>query len=359
MGLEKLTIIIPTHERHNLLMRSMEYYNNFNINFIIVDSSQAAFSNAIPSKFKYLHMPMEDFGKKIYLALSQVNTEYSCLCADDDFISISGLIECLSFLDNNDDYVSAQGRYISFNGFDKKLTVYPMYTKALDHLVSSKNKIERIKQAFNPYMHQIYAVHKTNVLLKSFSTVSTIKNTSPVELAVPLVGSIYGKHKMLPVFWMARDQLVYTSLVNEKEKRQRENIFNNEQDCITRVVTDWESYLLSEDGKSFKNNYCEVISEVVSDNKEQSRLFDTAFSVYLSRSSNNNSKSNSKLNKKIKITIKMLMPNYFLHVYHMIRHASFRYKHPLGYPWSNDQSSNDWKKMTEVILKYSEVVRSK
>jgi len=359
MALDKLTIVIPTHERHNLLMRSMEYYNDFNNNFIIVDSSQTAFSDKMPGKFKYLHMPKEDFGKKIYSTLSYVNTEYSCLCADDDFLSESGLIECLSFLENNDDYVSAQGRYISFNGVNKKLTAYPMYTKVLDHTVNSENKVERIKQAFNPYMHQIYAVHKTNILYKAFSIVSTVKNTSPVELAVPLVGSIYGKHKMLPVFWMARDQLVYTSLINEKGRVQRKNIFDEEEACVSRVVIDWKSYLLSEDGKLFKNNYCELISEVVSDKNEQCSLFDAAFAVYLPKLVNDNSKYKINLNIKIKMIVKKSMPNFFLHVYRIVRDASYRYKYRLGYPWSNELASNDWKKMKEIILKHREKVRSK
>ena len=34
-----LTIIIPTHERQTLLIRSIKYYEKLNYNIIIVDSS--------------------------------------------------------------------------------------------------------------------------------------------------------------------------------------------------------------------------------------------------------------------------------------------------------------------------------
>ena len=119
---EQLTIIIPTHERHSLLLRAIDYYTNLNVHVIIVDSSVNKLKRILTSKFQYIHMPCEDFGSKIYHVLSQVTTKYSCLSADDDFLSESGLIKGIDFLEENDDYVSVQGRYINFDFKNYKIT---------------------------------------------------------------------------------------------------------------------------------------------------------------------------------------------------------------------------------------------
>ena len=56
---EQLTIIIPTHERHSLLLRAVDYYTNLNVHVIIVDSSVNKLKRILTSKFQYIHMPCE------------------------------------------------------------------------------------------------------------------------------------------------------------------------------------------------------------------------------------------------------------------------------------------------------------
>jgi glycosyltransferase domain-containing protein len=352
---EQLTIIIPTHERHSLLLRAVDYYTNLNVHVIIVDSSVNKLKRILTSKFQYIHMPCEDFGSKIYNVISQVTTKYSCLSADDDFLSESGLIKGIDFLEENDDYVSVQGRYISFYLKNYKITSGPMYTKAPYYLVDGKSRLERVKQAFSPYMHHMYSVHRTEVLIKSFLAVSTIKVASPVELSVALVGAVYGKHMLLPEFWMARDTNVYTSTINEEGQIEKINSYNFENNPVTLIVKNWAGYLQTADGKLFKKKYCSVISDIVKDKAEQNALFDTGFLTYIAGTSNlKNIDPITKFN--LKNNIKILLPNYFLNVYRLIRYTYFRYKYPLGYPWSDIYSAKDWERMKSVILKYNDKI---
>ena len=351
---EQLTIIIPTHERHSLLLRAIDYYTNLNVHVIIVDSSVNKLRRILTSKFQYIHMPCEDFGSKIYNVMSQVTTKYSCLSADDDFLSESGLIQGIDFLEENDDYVSVQGRYINFDFKNYKITSAPMYTKALHHLVDGKSRLERVKQAFSPYMHQIYSVHRTEVLQKSFLAVSKIKVASPVELSVVLVGAVYGKHMLLPKFWMARDTNVYSSTKNEEGQVEKINSYSFENNSVTLIVNpyNWAGYLQTADGELFKKNYCSVISDIVKDKAEQNALFDTGFLIFIS-----NSKKIDPITKSnLKNNIKLLLPNYFLNVYRLIKSRYFRFKHPLGYPWSEMYSAKDWEQMKNVILKYHDKI---
>ena len=349
---EQLTIIIPTHERHSLLLRAIDYYTNLNVHVIIVDSSVNKLKRILTSKFQYIHMPGEDFGSKIYNVMSQVTTKYSCLSADDDFLSESGLIQGIDFLEENDDYVSVQGRYINFDFKNYKITSAPMYTKALHYLVDGKSRLERVKQAFNPYMHHMYSVHRTEVLIKSLLVVSTIKVASTVELSVALVGAAYGKHKLLPKFWMARDTNVYTSTINEEGQVDKINSYSIENNPDTLIVNNWAGYLQTAEGELFKKNYCSVISDIVKDKAEQNALFDTGLLTFIS-----NSKKIDPITKSnLKNNIKLLLPNYFLNVYRLIKSRYFRFKHPLGYPWSEMYSAKDWEQMKNVILKYHDKI---
>jgi len=88
----KLTIIIPTYERHHVLSRAIDYYSQIDVAVIIADSSNNPFTNKLPDNFRLLHCPDYFMGDKIYKALCEVDTDYSCLCADDDFLHQTGLI---------------------------------------------------------------------------------------------------------------------------------------------------------------------------------------------------------------------------------------------------------------------------
>lgn len=350
---DQLTIVIPTHERHNLLLRSVDYYTKLNVSVIIVDSSVNKLERILPSKFQYIHMPCEEFGNKIYKALLRVTTEYSCLSADDDFLSESGLVGAVEFLEVNGDYISAQGRYISFDLKDGNIICAPMYTQKLFYKVDDVTRIGRIKQAFNPYMHHIYSVHRTRILIKSFLAVSTIKSTSPVELNVALVGATYGKHMLLPMFWMARDQRIYTSTVNEDGKVERVSLYNAEIIPVTLVVNNWATYFSTTEGQLYKKNYCSVINDIVKNNEEQNTLFDAAFSAYNSRTKKNDYSCKLKFKTHIRRVIKKLLPYYMLNIYRLVRDAYFRYKYPLRYP-----SAKEWERIKGVILKHDDKVRS-
>jgi len=121
------TIIIPTYNRPKYLERILSYYNGFeeNYNIIIADSSSdknKKINKKIISLFSNLKiLCLNNYSYKINLyykiadTLNYVNTKYSVLCADDDFIITNGLSQSVAFLEKNSDFsVVEQGRFISF-----------------------------------------------------------------------------------------------------------------------------------------------------------------------------------------------------------------------------------------------------
>lgn len=134
--MSNFSLVIPTRNRPNRLRRLLDYYDKYGkgFNIIIADSSSndnkklnkksvLIFSNLdihyidkYPSKIEASH--------KINNALNYVNTKYSVLCADDDFIIPNGINKSVDFLEKNSDFSVAQGKFIAFSikNNDKKGT---------------------------------------------------------------------------------------------------------------------------------------------------------------------------------------------------------------------------------------------
>lgn len=350
-----LTIIIPTHERHKLVFRSVDYFKQLNVQVIIADSSIEPLASELPQGFSYLHCPNDSFGAKLYKAIQSVKTPYACMCADDDFISEYGLSKGIEFLENNSDYVSVQGQCINFNFKNGRVSNHPIYTRVLGYTVSNESRLDRIKKAFKPYMHHFYSVHRTQIIKKSLKVVSTLKAITVAEIAVPLVGVTYGKHIMLPVFWAARDTKTYTfNYVSSTSRSGDEDEVSDNVKQNSIVVKDWLSYLKSEDGCLFKNNYCDEISDVVECESECVALFDAAFSAYMSGFPNKESDVKVSFKSKIRKTL----PRSILNIYLLIRYSRFMYRNHSGYPWSNAVSAKDWDVMKDVIVEHGDVVNT-
>ena len=53
---EKTTIIIPSHDRHHLLLRAIDYYSELDFLVLIVDSSEVFLNVKLPGNITYLHL---------------------------------------------------------------------------------------------------------------------------------------------------------------------------------------------------------------------------------------------------------------------------------------------------------------
>ena len=112
--LDKITLVIATKNRHQYLERIVDYYSNSGINIIVADATKEKYSKKLPSNISYFHYPEIHYCIKLDDVFKKVNTPYSLLCADDDFIIPEAIETCVDFLEKNSDYASAQGYYMMF-----------------------------------------------------------------------------------------------------------------------------------------------------------------------------------------------------------------------------------------------------
>jgi glycosyltransferase domain-containing protein len=353
----KITIVIPTHaERHYILLRAIDYYLQIGVSLIVVDASLEKLDDKYICDFNYLHMPNAPMGERMYKALCQVTTEFTCVSGDDDFLTETGLVKGANFLNENIDYVSVKGHNISFL---KKTST------RIEQMIGQGAKVDSFNldsdliedRVSNAYLTvHCYALHHTDMLLKCMSWIKNVKWEVAFERIIPIVDMCYGKHKILPVFWSARDREKYSD-IRVYGDRVNKKVANA---GVTHVISDFKSYLDTEDGKLFKNNFIEATKEVTSSRKKSEELFNSAFRTLFNLKGwyAPTVKKSPSLLAVIKMTVKKLLPKIIVNIYgHIRRYIVFRIKYQI-YSWTpyKCQSANsDWKKITRAILKRAEV----
>lgn len=336
---DKVTIVIPTHNRPAILNRAISYYSSWDCQIIICDSSPEIETVHKHKNVDHRHHFGESFSEKIYNALKCVTTSFVCLCADDDFLALHGIMEGITFLEKNDEYVSVQGRYVQFRSSGKFVLSVPLYTKAYGLHLCQDDPIERIIASANAGMHQILSLHRTNVLTNVFSVCHDVSVVTFAEYTSNLVGVFFGKHIMLPVFWMARDAATYTT-------------YNYTQGNVNTVVNKQHLglFLQSKDGLRYKNNFSKLFSRITHKSiSEGEKLFTKAFFEIYLRDEKEMKKPGVllKISKGIRSFIIGIFPNII---------KDWLYSKKYSFPFI-DKSTNtsDWKSMLKVIKIFNDL----
>lgn len=125
--LKKLTVVIPTYNRNYYLSRCLWYHSHFPFEEIIVADSSSEEKKVVNretvrklveesgANIRYLEYPPETdkYGRDIHRkwgdAVQHVETEYSQICTDKEFLIPITLCKCIAFLDKHEDYDIAAG----------------------------------------------------------------------------------------------------------------------------------------------------------------------------------------------------------------------------------------------------------
>lgn len=120
-----LTIMVPTMNRSEFLIRQLEYYaaTGYPHWVAVADSSddhhRRRTEEAIARlkgklKVVYHHMPKTNDYVCLKYLVDTAQTPYAVYCGDDDFMVTSGVLEAVSFLERNSGYAGANGRGVVF-----------------------------------------------------------------------------------------------------------------------------------------------------------------------------------------------------------------------------------------------------
>lgn len=196
------SIIIPTHNRHNLMKKNIEYFSSFkNCQIYICDSTEVQHNGEFPQNMTYIHMPKKSFVQKMNLILEDIQTDYVAVCADDDFVIEDTANEIVEKLGTK--YSMGIGRCfgfdIPFNRF------YPIYTQVNFSSINHKNAESRISKYMKNYYMSLWAVYKRDILQKAYSILNQVVyvNDNFIELAIAITcanaNNIYFSNSVLGI----------------------------------------------------------------------------------------------------------------------------------------------------------------
>jgi len=336
--LKNITIIILSHFHHAYLYRILDYYQEVDVNILVADSSNKVFPSCECYKnLQYHNYPGLPFCEKMAKIFHHVITPYVVLCADDDFIIPSAINYSLKFLDANPKYCSVQGHCVAFSKVEK-VQVYPLYQEHFGYDINGTTAKERINQSFNPYMHQFYSVHRTENLKFFFQEIhSQFTNQAMGELGMVLISAINGKHKILPIFYTARDSFKnperyippnLAQIISDPELRKEYEIF------VELAAT----------------HFCQKTGSSLAEGK---KCIEQGIEIYL-KISTKKKKIISRYNVSnyIKSLIKTFEPEFLLQ-YRKNLHLKKIIGDTPGYPFSDTEAKKEWKIIESFILKHN------
>ena len=238
MRSERLSIIIPTHNRPEFIRRTLFYYHSAKCNFKIVISDSSDVSKKkenikIVKAYKkklcitYFHTE-QSFHYKIKEALNRVDSDYVTLCSDKDFIVIKNLVKCVNFLRKNNDYCLVIGKEITFLNIDE----YSLLSCSMIYIRINENydcefeqASERLSNYLSNYFPIIYSVFRTNSLINAVNKTINISSGSNrfSELILSTNLIINGKAKLLNLFLIVRQ---YHSSTGSASKKWHHEIYD-------------------------------------------------------------------------------------------------------------------------------------
>jgi glycosyltransferase domain-containing protein len=306
------TIIIFTLERHFLLKRSIDYYKNFDCNILIADSSEKKMNYVFPDNVVYRHLPGMHCSQKILFMAETITTPYVCLSADDDYLLESSLRTGANFLNDNLDFVSVQGKYLKFEVVDEKIVFSPKYgPEASSYSVTNDDIYSRMVRAFNPYMHQVLSLQRKDVFISSIRATSSLDDShhiTMVEFMLSIIPMCHGKHKVLPLLWMARDAAEFERPVAYAEAKPEKSkyLFLHYYKSFQHQIREFQIFLESENSQILKKQIGTEVSQLISDSKEIDNIFNAALNSLIK------SYRYYRNNVLLKIFIKLFIPDWVL-----------------------------------------------
>jgi glycosyltransferase domain-containing protein len=176
MDFSELSIVIPSYNRPNFLMRQFNYWSDTNVHLIFLDGSNSSIGrserNLIAKKKNATYIQMRgSVGERLQLARDVISTPYTLSCNDDDLYFKSGVFKAIELLNKQPDLVACRGQNIRAHiSNDKSDIKYSqMFNRYEKFNVTQNLATERIKYAFSDYNGaSLFAVLRTWVWKKSW-----------------------------------------------------------------------------------------------------------------------------------------------------------------------------------------------
>ena len=249
---KEVTILIPTHRREAFLIRALEFYRKVKDRIVVADSSAEPCSSDLVRGVDYRHFPDADYTDKMQETLASIETEFLLLAPDDDFVNLEAVRQAGEFMKAHPDYGCVQGWHVAFHNLGHQVNHNAIHAFAVDYAVEEDDPLERIRSQLCPYMNNFYSLHRTEIWQKFFFDLCPLlapgkylEHYITYEITQALHAVFWGKHKILPVFWIAKEYIP-DSGAQRKETPMRElaktENFSRYKELLTDYFTERSEY---------------------------------------------------------------------------------------------------------------------
>jgi len=151
--LDKLSIVIPTYDRHDFVRRQISYWSNSDVTVHIMDGSPVPIGQEyledLAPNIKY-HHSNDDFFSRMRSATELIDTQYVAMLGDDDLFVKSGLKRCIEHLDDKTEVFGVVGRSMYF--FHQRGVVFgePKHPEATNYEQNICGGIARLYNLYHP-----------------------------------------------------------------------------------------------------------------------------------------------------------------------------------------------------------------
>ena len=248
---ERLTCLVPTHNRPLFLRRFLGFYARFRpeFSFLIVDSScpvAAAENRSVIDhirselNIRYEHSDLP-FYEKIAANFDRVTSPFVVLCADDDYLLPEAVSRCVDFLEVEQGYATAMGHKALLNTTKNRWTGRLKVLKG--YSIEYDRPLDRCRHMATQWMSNFYAVNRTEALYRDFQIVSVMSNSKSLsqipEMLMSQLSVIRGRAKVLPMMYSVwqRHATNCTNTVAKSIQPLAEQFYKEFNECLSSQLS--------------------------------------------------------------------------------------------------------------------------
>ena len=215
--MKDIAIVMPTYNRNDFVIRCLHYYAACSdpVHLYIGDSTDQEKAKPVHDEMRklekkigkvtYIHCPNMKGYEASRVLLENVEEEFVCWIADDDFQLIKGIKKCIRFLEENPDYFSCGGDLLYFVLKDSKDHIYGKIAE-IDfrkggRSIEQEKAHERVKYFSKEFFTQTFSVYRTKSFLQILRNAEDLsKSSGPEFLREHFIGcfsSLSGKIKKM------------------------------------------------------------------------------------------------------------------------------------------------------------------
>ena len=273
---DKLTVIVTIRDRKNTLPRAMNYYKDFPCDVIYLDSTSEKNTTQDILPHEYRHVPDKNYCEKIYECCETIKTKYSVIVCDDDFLSPTGLEECINYLEDNPSCVSCRGQTASLN--DNFIAVETLeYFLEIMSPFSSDCPKERVQYAWSHFNGaSVHNIVKNDVQKNIFKFVLDNPQFNAIKFFDKIhsfMTAVQGNSAVLPVFFGLRsDESKTGHFVSDPKRKKLWNGHLNFKDDFLNIDLKPMQEILGVDRKFIEEIFHELVDRGTM-NDEIDKLF--------------------------------------------------------------------------------------